>query len=167
MIRARLPITALVLALLAAGCDRGAPDLQEEEYRPPVTFAAGAAFVITATDTFPLSVEIAEGHEQRSFGLMERGQLPENAGMIFLYDSEQPASAGFWMYRTRIPLDIAYFDGGGTIVALMAMDPCPYADPVRCPTYTPGVPYHGALEVNRGWFAGRGAGIGDRVVLQR
>jgi len=28
--------------------------------------------------------------------------------MLFVYDSTQPPDAGFWMYRTRIPLDIAF-----------------------------------------------------------
>jgi uncharacterized protein len=152
------------LATVAAACER---DANGEPYRSPITFDTAFARVITATDTFQLTVEIADRDDQRSRGLMERDHLPDNAGMVFLYTAEQPPDAGFWMYRTRIPLDIAFFDESGAIVAIRTMDPCPHADFGRCPTYEPGVAYHGALEVNRGWFAARGAAPGDRIVVDR
>jgi uncharacterized protein len=150
----------------AAGCDTGG-NAAEQEYVPLVSFDTASARIITAADTFHLSVEIAEREDQRAYGLMERTSLPENAGMIFLYHSRQPADAGFWMYRTRIPLDIAFLDDDGTILAIIAMDPCIDLDPRGCRTYPPGVPYFSALEVNRGYFAQRGIGTGDRVVLDR
>jgi uncharacterized protein len=157
-------ILLATLTTVATACER---DDNGDAYRSPITFDTAYARVITATDTFRLAVEIAERDDQRSHGLMERTELPDDAGMVFLYDAEQPPDAGFWMYRTRIPLDIAFFDEAGVIVAIRTMDPCPYADFGRCPTYEPGVAYHGALEVNRGWFAARGAAPGDRVVVDR
>jgi uncharacterized protein len=151
-------------ATVAAACER---DANGEPYRSPITYDTTSAHVITAADTFRLTVEIAARDDQRARGLMERDDLPDDAGMVFLYDAEQPPEAGFWMYRTRIPLDIAFFDESGIIVAIRTMDPCPHADFGRCPTYEPGVAYHGALEVNRGWFAARGVGSGDRVIVAR
>jgi uncharacterized protein len=164
MRRAHATGTLLLLALtpVAAACER-----DNDVYVSPVVFDTATALVITATDTLRLEVDVAERDDQRSQGLMERTQLPDDHGMVFLYPAEQPADAGFWMYRTRIPLDIAFFDADGVIVAIRTMDPCPYVEPGRCPTYAPGVAYHGALEVNRGWFAARGVGIGDRVVVER
>jgi len=97
--------------------------------------------------------------------LMERPSLPEDHGMLFVYDEVQPGSAGFWMYRTLIPLDIAYIDTGERIVAILPMDPCGSPNPAVCRLHPPGVPYLRALEVNRGHFARRGIGVGDRVVL--
>jgi uncharacterized protein len=160
----RTALTAL-MGVLVAACPSDRP--AEEEYVPLVTFETAPALVITATDTIALTVEVAAREDQRAYGLMERTTLPDDRGMIFLYDQEQPPDAGFWMYRTRIPLDIAFIDGAGAIVAIRAMEPCPHADPRGCPSYPPGVDYHGALEVNRGWFAARGVGIGDRVVVSR
>jgi uncharacterized protein len=157
---------ALLLAALTAACRPGAVD-DELEYLPLIRFDTASAVIVTATDTVPLSVELAEREDQRSYGLMERASLPQDAGMIFLYGSEQPADAGFWMYRTRIPLDIAFLDEEGTILTILAMEPCPDVDPRGCRSYPPGVPYYSALEVNRGWFAQRGVGVGDRVILQR
>jgi uncharacterized protein len=167
--RARLrPIAAAALALtaLAAACDRGEP-AEEPAYRPVVVFDTARARIITDADTFALSIDVAEREDQRAYGLMERTGLPDDAGMVFLYLHEQPADAGFWMWRTRIALDIAFFDEQGTILAILHMEPCPHADPRGCPTYPPGVAYHGALEVNRGYFAARGIGPGDRIVIER
>jgi uncharacterized protein len=158
----------LALALLiTAGCERGDGGPAEQAYTPPVTFGTASARVMTGGDTLRLTVEVAERDDQRSFGLMERTALAEDAGMVFLYGSEQSAGAGFWMYRTLIPLDIGYFDDDGTFVAIVGMDPCLHAEPARCRTYEPGVAYHGALEVNRGWFARHGVGLGDRIVVDR
>lgn len=157
---------ALVLTVsLAVACDR--PARPDDEYRPVVTFETAAARVITATDTFQLTIDVAERDDQRAYGLMERPQLADDAGMVFLYPEQQGADAGFWMWRTRIPLDIAFFDADGTIVRILAMEPCPHADPRGCPHYPPGAPYHGALEVNRGYFAQRGITAGDRIVVER
>ena len=51
--------------------------------------------------------EKAETLEQRQQGLMYRQFLPENHGMLFLYEQERMLS--FWMKNTFISLDIIYF----------------------------------------------------------
>lgn len=149
---------------LLAACERNDGP---RAFDPLVAFDTGVVRIETATDTVELTVEIAETAQQRSYGLMERPSLAADAGMIFLYAAEQDAAAGFWMYRTLIPLDIAFLDADGRVVALRVMEPCPYADARGCPTYPPGVQYWAALEVNRGYFSQRGIGIGDRAVLTR
>ena len=96
----------------------------------------------------------------RNQGLMGRESLREDAGMVFRFPGEH--RGGFWMKNTTIPLSIAFFDSAGRIVAIMDMDPCTQ-DP--CPVYDPGVPYHGALEVNQGFFEQQGIAEGDVVRL--
>ncbi|CAN5641165.1 DUF192 domain-containing protein [soil metagenome] len=160
--------TALLLVLIAGGGCRDADNgAGNGDYVPLVSFDTASAALISGADTISITVEIAEREEQRSYGLMERATLPDDAGMIFIYGSQQRADAGFWMYRTRIPLDIAFLDANGTILTILGMEPCPDMDPRGCRTYPPGVPYFSALEVNRGYLAARGIGIGDRVVLHR
>ncbi|WP_249978313.1 DUF192 domain-containing protein [Vreelandella olivaria] len=110
-----------------------------------------------------LDVEVAETVSQRQRGLMGREHLPETRGMLFRFESEQPAGNAFWMYRTLIPLDIAFIDGEGRIVAINTMPPCESTTPRECPSYPAGVPYHAALEVNAGYFAERGIQVGDCV----
>jgi uncharacterized membrane protein (UPF0127 family) len=112
-------------------------------------------------------VEVAERDDQRVYGLMERTSLDDDAGMVFLYDDVQGAESGFWMYRTRIALDIAFFDSAGRIVAIRQMEPCASPNPDHCPPYSPGQSYTGALEVNHGWFARHGVTVGDHIVLER
>jgi len=111
--------------------------------------------------TVELRVEVADDPTERSRGLMGREGLPENRGMTFLFEAE--TTSGFWMKDTLIPLSIAFWDRDGRIVQILDMRPCA-SDP--CPTYRPGVPYVGAVEVNRGWFERNRVAIGDRVELR-
>jgi uncharacterized membrane protein (UPF0127 family) len=121
--------------------------------------------IVTKADTIPLAVELARTPNEKTMGLMERTQLPDGAGMLFIYDANQPATAGFWMFRTKIPLDIAFLDSAGVMRSIRTMEPCTTATAAQCPTYEPGVPYRAALEVPSGFFARRNVVVGDRVLL--
>jgi uncharacterized membrane protein (UPF0127 family) len=166
MPRIHLARATLLLALLAGCADEEPPaPAADVDAAPIVAFDTTRIQIITETDTIPLRVEVAATGEQRAMGLMERQQLPTDAGMLFTYPATQPAEAGFWMFRTRIPLDIAFVDESGRIVAIRAMEPCASPDPRWCPTYEPGAPYRTALEVSRGWFQERGVDVGDQVLV--
>jgi len=117
----------------------------------------------TGKDTLVIHAEVARSAEQRTMGLMERRSLPDTAGMLFVYSSDQSATAGFWMYRTHIPLDIAFADSSGRVVALRQMVPCKAQLAAGCPSYEPGQAYRIALEVNAGVLSRRGVGIGSRL----
>jgi len=110
-----------------------------------------------------LTVEVAKSLAQRQQGLMGRETLGEKRGMLFVFGREQAPGKGFWMYRTLIPLDIAFIDDDGRIVAIESMQPCESSSPSDCPSYAPGAAYHAALEVNAGYFAERGIKVGDCV----
>jgi uncharacterized protein len=157
---------ALLGGALLLGCDREDLDADRIEI-PNVRFESGVVQIATETDTIPLRVDIAETDQQRRVGLMRRPSLPEEEGMVFLFDEEQPPEAGFWMFNTLIPLSIAYIGGDGVIGSIRQMVPCPSPNPDFCPTYAAGVPYRAALEVNAGFFQRRGIDVGDRVILQR
>lgn len=103
-----------------------------------------------------VSVEIAARPNEQARGLMFRRSLGEDEGMLFVYDS--PRLMSFWMKNTRIPLSIAFIDGGGTIVRIETMTP--YDTVSR---HNSKVPVRYALEMNRGWFDKNGVGVGDKV----
>ncbi len=110
-----------------------------------------------------IAVEVADTFEKRARGLMFREELGEHQGMLFTYESERPGQAGFWMYNTYIPLDIAYLNKDNTIAAILSMDPCPSIDSRRCPVYEPKVPYYAALEVNQGYFERYDISVGTQL----
>ncbi|RAH38726.1 DUF192 domain-containing protein [Halomonas sp. SL1] len=110
-----------------------------------------------------LTVEVARRLAERAQGLMGRERLPQDAGMLFLYDRTQPSRNGFWMYRTLIPLDIAFIDEAGRIVDIRRMAPCTSASARDCPVTRPDAPYQAALEVNAGVFEAHGIAVGDCV----
>ncbi len=132
-----------------------------------VTFDTARVWVASGPDSVPLRVEVAESDRQREVGLRGRSRLAPDAGMLFLLDGPREGDQGFWMWRTWIPLDIAFLDGDGRIVAILPMEPCPGPDSRVCPEYAPGVGYHSALEVNQGWFERNGMGVGARVRVER
>ena len=53
-----------------------------------------------------MTVEIAATGDQRFMGLSFRRSMPEYAGMLFVYQQEQPLT--FTMRNTLIPLSIAF-----------------------------------------------------------
>lgn len=154
--------SAACVLCVACGGEGG----DEGPWVSPVPFDTASAVVAGPTDTARLLVEVARTGEQRSFGLSLRPTLESGSGMVFLYDSIQPGNAGYWMWRTRVPLDIAFVDTAGTIVRVIPMEPCTAVYAQGCPVYEPGVPYGSALEVNRGWFAERGLGEGATVRIE-
>ena len=154
---------AIVVAF-ATGCG-DKQDSDTDDYEHVMSFDTTSARLTTSRGTIRLHLELAVKPEQRSMGLMERRQLPENAGMLFVYDAMQPSDAGFWMYRTRIPLDIAFLDSVGVVRSIRAMVPCPTTIAEGCPTYTPDARYQYALELNAGFVERHGIRAGDTLVL--
>jgi uncharacterized membrane protein (UPF0127 family) len=157
---ARSLIIAALFALIAC---HGEAD--NEGYSSVLRFDSTRVRVLTPSDSLFIPVEVARLPEQRSLGLMERRSLPDSAGMLFLYSADQPATSGFWMFRTRIPLDIAFLDSAGTVVAIRHMEPCTAQLAAGCPTYEPGAAYRAALEVNAGFLQRHGVVPGSRIVL--
>ena len=154
---------AIALAAVLAGCTEKPDDTTD--YSHVMAFDSTRVRLVSERDTFNLRIELALTPEQKQMGLMERTSLAEGAGMLFVYDSTQASDAGFWMYRTRIPLDIAFLDSVGVIRSVRAMAPCTTTIAQGCKTYTPDVPYQLALEMGEGYFAKHGIGVGDSLLL--
>ncbi|WP_420388812.1 DUF192 domain-containing protein [Marinobacter sp.] len=143
------------LALLFSGCLAAVPDND--------ALPVEQVCLISADKAVPITVEVARTSAERSRGLMGRERLAPNAGMLFVYNNQRRADHGFWMYRTLIPLDIAYLDRDGVIGAIRHMVPCPSDQGRDCPTYEAGVPFYRALEMNQGYFESQGIGVGDQL----
>lgn len=134
---------------------------------PDVPFDTALAWIRHGADSTRISVEVAESRAQQEVGLSGRRSLDPAWGMLFLFDEPRSGDDGFWMWRTLVPLDVAFIDGSGVIRRILSMDSCPATSREACPEYYPGLPYASALEANSGWFAANGIGEGASVRVER
>jgi uncharacterized membrane protein (UPF0127 family) len=134
-----------------------------EPAAPPQYLDAYQACLVTGSAEIPVQLEQATTTAEHRYGLMEREFLPEDTGMLFVYPSDRGANAGFWMYRTRIPLDIAWLDKNGVILAMDTMTPCQTESARDCPGWSPGVRHRHVLEMNAGFFSDHSVAVGDRM----
>lgn len=105
-----------------------------------------------------VTVELALNEDEQARGLMWRSELAEDAGMLFVFDSEEERA--FWMRNTPIPLDILYITSGLTVRSIAAMTK-PYSEaaiPSRGPCLY-------VLEVPGGWAERHGVRSDDKVTL--
>lgn len=101
----------------------------------------------------PVRAELALTPEDRARGLMFRGSLGPEEGMLFVYPTARTLS--FWMKNTLIPLDVGYFDGDGFLIEVRQMKVEKDHSAGRLRTYLSSEPARYALEMNAGWFAGK------------
>ena len=105
-----------------------------------------------------IDVEIADTPGEREHGLMERTTLPQYAGMIFIFNDDEPRY--FYMKNTLIPLDMIFIDSNLTIIDIHEN-----ATPLCEDIIASSGPCRYVLEVNGGLCASDGIDIGDRVLL--
>ncbi|WP_428246809.1 DUF192 domain-containing protein [Ferrovibrio sp.] len=101
-------------------------------------------------------IELANTDASRSRGMMFRSQMAPDAGMLFDFFTEQPAS--FWMRNTLIPLDMIFIKADGTILNIHQR-----AIPHDETSINSAGPVRAVLEVNGGTAARLGIKAGDRV----
>jgi uncharacterized membrane protein (UPF0127 family) len=138
--RCFVAITATIFTLSAFA--QGAPQTQLSR----TTLNAGMHLI---------QVQVAQDYEQRQIGLMWRKEMPQNEGMLFVF--EQPAVQCFWMRNTLLPLTAAFVSDDGTIVNLADMKP--QNDDSHCSKK----PVRFVLEMNQGWFAKRNIQAGFKL----
>ena len=110
-----------------------------------------------------ITVEIADTEKKREHGLMFRENMPQNHGMLFIFDYEQPLN--FWMKNTYIDLAIGYFDKDRTLVDIQEMKSTSVMT-VDFPTYPSKKPAQYALEMNSGWFSANNVKLGSRFEMK-
>lgn len=117
------------------------------------------------------NMETALNTKDRTKGLMFRKELPDDGGMIFLFD--KPEKHSFWMRNTLIPLDIIFLDAKGKIDSMHTMKPEKpqgkdeseedYCDRLR--SYPSKGKVIAAIELNAGMVASLGLKVGDQVEI--
>jgi len=133
-----------------------------------VTNSSSAAKALKAPTTYRVTIgsttvyaEAADTFAEREMGLMNRTYLNEDAGMLFIFPTQQQQS--FWMKNMRIPLDIVFITADKHVLEIYASVPPCTSDP--CALYTSSAPIQYVLEVNAGFCARNGIVSGDPVVI--
>lgn len=151
----------------AGGADPGAGGADPDAGEPPALhpevddWPSTTVEVVAGDASHGVAARVAATPERRRRGLQHVEEVPDGAGMLFVFDEDR--DSGFWMKDTPVELDIAFATAGGRVVDVRTMAPC-REDP--CPTYRPDEEYRVALEVPGGWLADRGVGPGDRLVWE-
>ena len=94
-----------------------------------------------SVDDRTLAVAVADTPEVRRQGLKGVKDLGGFDGMLFVWEAD--TGAAFWMQDTLIPLDIAFFGVGGSLVDRLRMEPCTTDE---CPLYSAAGLYRFAVE---------------------
>ena len=144
---ASLAVSSLILSSVAS------PALAEEQ-------AAEAALerleIVTATGTHVFGVEVARTARERERGLMFRRSLPQDQGMLFLFDVER--SVAMWMKNTYVPLDMIFVSRKGRVVSI-ARNAVPLSELI-IPSV---VSAYGVIELAAGAADAIGLAVGDSV----
>ena len=141
-------LIALLLTAALLGCQQTTPTESSNNPTKPLIQAVGPIA--------QLQLEWADSPQKQQIGLMNRAQLPENSGMVFVF--QQVKAHCFWMKNTLIPLDIGFIDAQGRLVQIESMQA--QTTDAHCPKQD--VAY--ALEVNQGWFKQHQVKVGTQIL---
>ena len=138
-------ILIALLILPLAGC---LEEKVDDIYRLSIETASGKKH--------EFNIELAQTPQEQMRGLMHRTEMAEDAGMLFIFETEREAR--FWMKNTLIPLDMIFIRADGTIHRIHEN---------AIPHDLTGIPSEGPvkaiLELNGGISAKLGLQKGDKV----
>lgn len=127
-----------------------------------VAILAVAAFVVyKLPKDAEFRFEIVDTPAARTQGLSGRENVPENYGMLFVF--ETPGRPGFWMKDMRVPIDMIWLTADGTIIHIdAAVSPDTYPALFQPPTEITFV-----LETRAGEALRQGWEVGTVIDLPR
>ncbi len=127
--------------------------LKKETARIEMTNSSGGSVFVDA--------ELADNAAKQARGLMFRGSLGQDEGMLFIFNDDDYRT--FWMMNTTIPLDAIFFSSNGSVVDVIAMAPCKSL--ISCPTYPSSGKAKYVLEVNQGFAQKNGIVAGNSSLV--
>ena len=107
------------------------------------------------------AVDLAILPEERQQGLSGRESMPQDSGMLFVFEEERVLH--FWMKEMHFPLDIIWIDARCSLLEVAANVPPPYAGNDDIPRVHSPSPARFVLEVNAGEAARNGLQAGDQI----
>ncbi|TAL48632.1 DUF192 domain-containing protein [archaeon] len=117
-----------------------------------------ARFIDVRLGNTTVHAEVADTFPKQMKGLMFRGSMPANQGMLFTFGYD--GYHGIWMMNMSFPIDIIWVDSQQKVVDIVKnAQPCR----IICPTYKPESEARYVIEVNAGFAKKHGVEIGDKV----
>ena len=163
--RPSLPLWLLFISLaaFAVACNDAPPSTDPPPSSDAPAPSGGAGRRQVHIGEMTVRAEVAMTPERRGRGLSGRTSLPEDAGMLFVFEQEQRPA--FWMRDMLFSLDFIWISADGRVVDL-TLDVPPPAPASRLPTYQPAEPVLYMLEVNAGVVQRFGVQVGDAVTFE-
>ncbi|MFP4567337.1 MAG: DUF192 domain-containing protein [Candidatus Woesearchaeota archaeon] len=106
-------------------------------------------------------IDLAQTEQEQRQGLMNIESMPENKGMLFIFEDEKKQA--FWMKNTLIPLDIIWINSNYEIIHIETAEPCT-SEP--CKIYTPTENAKYVLEINAGLTEQKNIELGMKTKLE-
>lgn len=112
-----------------------------------------------------ITVTIADTEDSRTKGLTGLDKLPQDEGMLFIFESKNVIPS-FWMKGMKFPLDFIWIKNG-EVAQIDANISYPTSDTLdnAIKVYIPNSPVDYVLEVNAGFSGTNNIKVGDKVYL--
>ena len=129
----------------------------------PIVHETNKSTVTIGTAVY--TVEIAENNLTRGKGLSGQLGLPDDHGMLFIFDN--PAIQTFWMKDMLFPIDIVWISETCLVTSITPNIPIPLesTDINRLPRYQSDRPVKYVLEIAQGQAKVWDIKVGDSVIL--
>ncbi|MBU0750498.1 DUF192 domain-containing protein [Patescibacteria group bacterium] len=114
----------------------------------------------TETPVAEMQIEVVDTEAAREQGLSGRTDVPDNYGMLFVFETKDRYS--FWMKDMLVPIDIIWLADDGSIVEIEdSVSPDTYPNSFTAPT-----PVKYVLETRARYARDNGWGIGTNVPIE-
>lgn len=151
-------VIGLIIGFFISCGETKKPDISSQkpigrvlDYQHELQFLSDDGSIIST-----LNFEKADDPNERNQGLMDVNSMPENAGMVFYFDTEEEQS--FWMANTPLALDIMYVNADSIIVSIYRN-----TVPFSKTSLPSGAPAKYVIETNAGYSANHDIREGGKV----
>lgn len=155
----------ILLGLLLFACQEENKQAQRQSTQTsteiPFKKEGNLQFMSAEGDTLQsIEIEVAANEARRTQGLMNRTSLPNNAGMLFIFE-QQEEELSFWMRNTLISLDLIFLNAQREVVHIAKYTQIQSDAPI-----TSTAPSQYVVEVNAGFADTHKIEIGSRANWQ-
>lgn len=111
-------LVPILLLFFTACSDTDRPEPVAEQQERELNYTSEVHFMSQdgARTISTVKVAVADDNHSRSEGLMNVHHLPTDAGMLFIFEGDEPRS--FWMANTPLSLDIIFANSDFKIVRI-------------------------------------------------